>query len=90
MVLAFSPKPRILRIVVVFGCITSRSSHRIFAIGPVVDQFHQAAKSFRLQASKLFLKIAPEEAALEGVDDQLMIHVLARVLDLGPSLDVIS
>ena len=48
-----------------------------------------AAKGFRFQASELLPEITPEEAALESVDYQLMIHVLARVLDFGPSVDVI-
>ena len=44
---------------------------------------------FWLQASELLPEIPPEEAALESVDDQLVVDVFARVLDLGPSVDVI-
>ena len=90
LVFALLGKPSALRLVIIIESVTARSLDRILTISLVVDQLHQTAECFWLQTPKLFTKITPEETALESVDYQLVIQILTCVLDLGPSIDVIS
>ena len=67
---------QISRIVVFIECVPSRPVNGVFAVSLVVDDFHQAADSFQLQTAKLLPEIAPEQAALESINYQLLVDVL--------------
>jgi hypothetical protein len=81
---------RVSRVVVFLDCVPAGPLDCVFAISPIIDDFHQAANGFRLQTAELLPEIASEQTALESVDDQFLVDVVAGILEGGPPLDVLS